>query len=91
MNVSFFNYPGLVSEVLMRKKEMEIVANLKSIVVLDCDKDALYNKVQPASGRPSEMQRLASSGFASQLTVFILVLVANLFNLNLLSGVSSIS
>lgn len=45
----------------MRKKEMVILANLKSIVILDCDKDALYKKVQPARGCPSEMQRLASS------------------------------
>lgn len=30
----------------MRKKEMEILANLKNIVILDCDKDALYKKVQ---------------------------------------------
>ncbi|XP_068460599.1 intermembrane lipid transfer protein VPS13A isoform X2 [Clinocottus analis] len=35
---------GLVSEVLMRKKEMEVLANLKNIVIVDCDKDALYKK-----------------------------------------------
>ncbi|TNN62598.1 Vacuolar protein sorting-associated protein 13A [Liparis tanakae] len=35
---------SLVSEVLMRKKEMEVLANLKNIVILDCDKDALYKK-----------------------------------------------
>uniref|UniRef100_A0A8D3DF94 Vacuolar protein sorting 13 homolog A n=1 Tax=Scophthalmus maximus TaxID=52904 RepID=A0A8D3DF94_SCOMX len=35
---------GLVSEVLMRKKEMEVLANLKNIVILDCDKDAFYKK-----------------------------------------------
>ncbi|XP_075995110.1 intermembrane lipid transfer protein VPS13A isoform X2 [Genypterus blacodes] len=35
---------GLVSEVLMRKKEMEVLANLKSIVILDCDKEAMYKK-----------------------------------------------
>uniref|UniRef100_A0A8C4GTJ0 Vacuolar protein sorting 13 homolog A n=1 Tax=Dicentrarchus labrax TaxID=13489 RepID=A0A8C4GTJ0_DICLA len=40
----FLNHPGLVSEVLMRKKEMEVLANLKSIVILDCDKDAFYKK-----------------------------------------------
>ncbi|XP_058492942.1 vacuolar protein sorting-associated protein 13A isoform X2 [Solea solea] len=34
----------LVSEVLMRKKEMEILANLRKIVILNCDKDALYQK-----------------------------------------------
>jgi len=46
----FFNTPGLVSEVLMRKKELEVLANLKNIVILDCNKDALYKKVHPASG-----------------------------------------
>lgn len=51
----FNNPPGLVSEVLMRKKEMEVLANLKNIVVLDCDKDAFYKKVQSASGLPSEI------------------------------------
>lgn len=35
---------GLVSEVLMRKKEMEVLAHLKNIIILDCDKDALYKK-----------------------------------------------
>uniref|UniRef100_A0A3P8WHN6 Vacuolar protein sorting 13 homolog A n=1 Tax=Cynoglossus semilaevis TaxID=244447 RepID=A0A3P8WHN6_CYNSE len=35
---------GLFSEVLWRKKEMEILTNLKNIVVLDCDKDAIYKK-----------------------------------------------
>lgn len=44
----FPNHLGLVSEVLMRKKEMEVLANLKNIVILDCDKDALYKKVQSA-------------------------------------------
>lgn len=43
---TFFYQPGLVSKVLMRKKEMEILAKLKNIVILDCDKDALYKKVQ---------------------------------------------
>lgn len=40
------NSSGLVSEVLMRKKEMEILANLKNIVILDCNKDAFYKKVR---------------------------------------------
>lgn len=35
----------------MRKKEMEVLANLKNIVILDCNKDALYKKVQSASGQ----------------------------------------
>lgn len=36
---------GLVSEVLMRKKEMEVLTNLKNIVILDCDAETLYKKV----------------------------------------------
>lgn len=40
--ISEISIEGLVSEVLMRKKEMEILAHLKNIVILDCDKDALY-------------------------------------------------
>eukprot|EP00066_Takifugu_rubripes_P024587 XP_011613853.1 PREDICTED: vacuolar protein sorting-associated protein 13A [Takifugu rubripes] len=35
---------GLVSQVLMKKKEMEVQANLKSIVILDCAQDAMYKK-----------------------------------------------
>lgn len=35
---------GLVSEVLMRKKEMEVLTKLKNIVILDCDADTLYKK-----------------------------------------------
>ncbi|XP_034396534.1 vacuolar protein sorting-associated protein 13A isoform X4 [Cyclopterus lumpus] len=42
--ISEISIEGLVSEVLMRKKEMEVLANLKNIVILDCDKDALYKK-----------------------------------------------
>uniref|UniRef100_A0A3Q3WPE0 Uncharacterized protein n=1 Tax=Mola mola TaxID=94237 RepID=A0A3Q3WPE0_MOLML len=42
--ISEISIEGLVSEVLMRKREMEVLANLKSIVILDCDKDALYKK-----------------------------------------------
>lgn len=38
--------PGLVSEVQMKKKSVEILANLKNIVILDCDKEALYKKVE---------------------------------------------
>ena len=29
----------------MRKKEMEVLAKLRNIVILDCDKEALYKKV----------------------------------------------
>ncbi|TKS78631.1 Vacuolar protein sorting-associated protein 13A [Collichthys lucidus] len=42
--ISEISIEGLVSEVLMRKKEMEVLANLKSIVILDCDRDAVYKK-----------------------------------------------
>ncbi|XP_041643525.1 vacuolar protein sorting-associated protein 13A isoform X2 [Cheilinus undulatus] len=42
--ISEISIEGLVSEVLMRKKEMEVHANLKNIVILDCDKDAFYKK-----------------------------------------------
>ncbi|KAL2092597.1 hypothetical protein ACEWY4_012395 [Coilia grayii] len=35
---------GLVSEVQMKKKAMEVHANLKNIIILDCDQDALYKK-----------------------------------------------
>lgn len=30
----------------MKKKSVDILANLKNIVILDCDKDALYKKVK---------------------------------------------
>lgn len=43
---NFLNFPGLVSEVLMKKKQTKVLANLKNIVILDCDKDALYKKVK---------------------------------------------
>ncbi|XP_071339167.1 intermembrane lipid transfer protein VPS13A isoform X1 [Trachinotus anak] len=42
--ISEISIEGLVSEVLMRKKEMEVLANLKNIVILDCDRDAIYKK-----------------------------------------------
>ncbi|KAI4820200.1 hypothetical protein KUCAC02_028184 [Chaenocephalus aceratus] len=42
--ISEISIEGLVSEVLMRKKGMEVLANLKNIVILDCDKDALYKQ-----------------------------------------------
>uniref|UniRef100_A0A8C5F4Z8 Vacuolar protein sorting 13 homolog A n=1 Tax=Gadus morhua TaxID=8049 RepID=A0A8C5F4Z8_GADMO len=42
--ISEITIEGLVSEVLMRKKEMEILAKLKNIIILDCDKEALYKK-----------------------------------------------
>uniref|UniRef100_A0A3B3URY5 Vacuolar protein sorting 13 homolog A n=1 Tax=Poecilia latipinna TaxID=48699 RepID=A0A3B3URY5_9TELE len=42
--ISEISIEGLVTDVMMRKKNMEILANLKSIVILDCNKDALYKK-----------------------------------------------
>ncbi|CAL8249330.1 unnamed protein product [Merluccius merluccius] len=42
--ISEISIEGLVSEVLMRKKEMEVLAHLKNIIILDCDKEALYKK-----------------------------------------------
>lgn len=44
-SISEIKIEGLVSEVLMRKKEMEVLTNLKNIIVLNCDKGALYKKV----------------------------------------------
>ncbi|XP_051963977.1 intermembrane lipid transfer protein VPS13A-like isoform X2 [Xyrauchen texanus] len=42
--ISEISIEGLVSEVRMMKKSVEILANLKNIVILDCDKEALYKK-----------------------------------------------
>ncbi|XP_068995248.1 intermembrane lipid transfer protein VPS13A isoform X2 [Embiotoca jacksoni] len=42
--ISEISIEGLVSEVLMKKKQMEVLANLKNIVILDCNKDAFYKK-----------------------------------------------
>ncbi|XP_068616831.1 intermembrane lipid transfer protein VPS13A [Brachionichthys hirsutus] len=42
--ISEISIEGLVSEVLMMKEEMKVLANLRNIVILDCDKDALYQK-----------------------------------------------
>ena len=36
---------GLVAGVQMKKKALEVSANLKNIVILDCDKETLYKKV----------------------------------------------
>ncbi|XP_067376850.1 vacuolar protein sorting-associated protein 13A isoform X3 [Channa argus] len=49
--ISEISIEGLVSEVLMRKKEMEILANLKNIVILDCEKDAFYKKAVSIADR----------------------------------------
>ena len=35
----------------MRKKAVEVLANLKNIVILDCDKEALYKQVASDTGR----------------------------------------
>ncbi|XP_024132153.1 vacuolar protein sorting-associated protein 13A isoform X3 [Oryzias melastigma] len=42
--ISEIRVEGLVSEVLMRKKMMEVLAKLKNIVVLDCNKEGFYKK-----------------------------------------------
>ncbi|XP_015249617.1 PREDICTED: vacuolar protein sorting-associated protein 13A isoform X2 [Cyprinodon variegatus] len=42
--ISEISIEGLVTEVTMRKKDMAVRANLRSIVILDCNKDALYKK-----------------------------------------------
>ncbi|TRY91754.1 hypothetical protein DNTS_026184, partial [Danionella cerebrum] len=42
---------GLVSEVQMKKKSVEILANLKNIVILDCDREALYKKAVSIAGK----------------------------------------
>ncbi|KAM9475939.1 intermembrane lipid transfer protein VPS13A isoform 2-T2 [Clarias gariepinus] len=42
--ISEISIEGLESEVKMKKKSVEILANLKNIVILDCDKDALYKE-----------------------------------------------
>ncbi|XP_036383579.1 vacuolar protein sorting-associated protein 13A isoform X2 [Megalops cyprinoides] len=49
--ISEISIEGLVSEVLMRKKAVEVFANLKNIVILDCDKDALYKKAVSIAGK----------------------------------------
>lgn len=36
---------GLDSEVVMKKATTEISAKLKNIIIVDCDKTALYKKV----------------------------------------------
>lgn len=45
-NILARDLAGLVSEVLIRKKEMEVLTKLKNIVILDCDADTLYKKVR---------------------------------------------
>ncbi|XP_054629024.1 vacuolar protein sorting-associated protein 13A isoform X3 [Dunckerocampus dactyliophorus] len=42
---------GLVSEVLMRKKDTKVVANLKNIAIFDCDENALYKKAVSIADR----------------------------------------
>lgn len=71
----FFNFsisqcPGLVSQVLMKKKEMEVQANLKSIVILDCNQDAFYKKVSPAIVRPSVLMYLNVVMFLYSISLF---------------------
>ncbi|XDV48401.1 hypothetical protein PO909_017816 [Leuciscus waleckii] len=42
--ISEISIEGLVSEVQMKKSSVEILANLKNIIILDCDREALYKK-----------------------------------------------
>lgn len=42
--ISEIRIEGLVSEVLMRKKEMKVLARLKNIMIIDCEKDSFYKK-----------------------------------------------
>ncbi|KAJ8285413.1 hypothetical protein GJAV_G00026530 [Gymnothorax javanicus] len=49
--ISEISIEGLVSEVLMKKKAVEVSANLRNIVILDCDKDALYKKAVSIAGK----------------------------------------
>ncbi|KAM3849865.1 intermembrane lipid transfer protein VPS13A-like, partial [Diretmus argenteus] len=53
--ISEISIEGLVSEVLMRKKEMEVSASLRNIIILDCDKDALYKKAVYRCGADEEV------------------------------------
>ncbi|MFT7811875.1 vacuolar protein sorting-associated protein 13A isoform X2 [Arapaima gigas] len=50
-HISEISIEGLVSEVLMKKKSVEVLANLKNIVILDCDKNALYKKAVSIAGK----------------------------------------
>uniref|UniRef100_A0A8C5DE59 Vacuolar protein sorting 13 homolog A n=1 Tax=Gouania willdenowi TaxID=441366 RepID=A0A8C5DE59_GOUWI len=59
--ISEIRIEGLVSEVLMKKKEMEVLANLKNIVIFDCNKDAFYKKLT----RRSRSQWDAFKSFSS--------------------------
>lgn len=58
----------------MRKKEMEVLANLKSIVILDCDKDAFYKKVQSASGLYGLYANIACNNALNVLLTCLFVL-----------------
>ncbi|XP_061134171.1 vacuolar protein sorting-associated protein 13A isoform X1 [Syngnathus typhle] len=49
--ISEIRIEGLVSEVLMRKREMKILANLRNIIVFDCDETAFYKKAVSIADR----------------------------------------
>ncbi|XP_061671891.1 vacuolar protein sorting-associated protein 13A isoform X2 [Syngnathoides biaculeatus] len=49
--ISEIRIEGLVSEVLMRKREMKVLANLKNIIVFDCDETAVYKKAVSIADR----------------------------------------
>nr|XP_015222054.1 PREDICTED: vacuolar protein sorting-associated protein 13A [Lepisosteus oculatus] len=50
-HISEISVEGLDSEVMMRKKSVEVLAKLKNIVILDCDKEALYKKAVSIVGK----------------------------------------
>ncbi|XP_077417334.1 intermembrane lipid transfer protein VPS13A isoform X1 [Vanacampus margaritifer] len=49
--ISEIRIEGLVSEVIMRKREMKVLANLKNIIVFDCDETAFYKKAVSIADR----------------------------------------
>lgn len=49
--ISEISIEGLVSEVQMKKSSVEILANLKNIIILDCDREALYKKAVSIAGK----------------------------------------
>ncbi|XP_066567209.1 intermembrane lipid transfer protein VPS13A isoform X2 [Amia ocellicauda] len=58
--ISEISIEGLDSEVIMRKKTVEVLAKLRNIVILDCDKDALYKKAVSIAGKEVFSFRMVS-------------------------------
>ncbi|XP_030622854.1 intermembrane lipid transfer protein VPS13A [Chanos chanos] len=57
---------GLVSEVQMKKKSVEVSANLKNIVILDCDKEALYKQAVSIADKEVFDFRMVNYGDATE-------------------------